>query len=120
MQYINPLQAISYGTQSTFSFIVLNYVGLYKLIMKPEQLKSNLGSRNDCPNGTTGCERFQFSDYFSGFNKFDLDDNEFIAHTGFRWRTYNFAFLEGIFGKPVPIKVQALLQRVGFALLLLL
>ena len=31
-----------------------------------------------------------------------------------------FAFFEGIFIKPVPIKIQAFLQRIGFALLLLL
>ena len=118
----NPLQAISYGTQSTFSFIVLNYVGLYKLIMKPEQLKSNLGG--PVMIATMGQQVAQ-----KGFSSLII----FLASISLILMIMNllpipvldgghiiFAFLEGIFGKPVPIKVQALLQRVGFALLLLL
>ena len=118
----NPLQAISYGTQSTFSFIVLNYVGLYKLIMKPEQLKSNLGG--PVMIATMGQQVAQ-----KGFSSLII----FLASISLILMIMNllpipvldgghiiFAFLEGIFGKPVPIKVQAFLQRVGFAILLLL
>ena len=118
----NPLQAISYGTQSTFSFIVLNYVGLYKLIMKPEQLKSNLGG--PVMIATMGQQVAQ-----KGFSSLII----FLASISLILMIMNllpipvldgghiiFAFLEGIFGKPVPIKVQAFLQRIGFALLLLL
>lgn len=121
IQY-NPLQAISYGTQSTFSFIVLNYVGLYKLIMKPEQLKSNLGG--PVMIATMGQQVAQ-----KGFSSLII----FLASISLILMIMNllpipvldgghiiFAFLEGIFGKPVPIKVQAFLQRIGFALLLLL
>lgn len=121
IQY-NPLQAISYGTQSTFGFIVLNYVGLYKLIMKPEQLKSNLGG--PVMIATMGQQVAQ-----KGFSSLII----FLASISLILMIMNllpipvldgghiiFAFLEGIFGKPVPIKVQAFLQRIGFALLLLL
>ena len=118
----NPLQAISYGTQSTISFIVMNYVGLYKLISKPEQLKNNLGG--PVMIATMGQQVAQ-----RGFSSLII----FLASISLILMIMNllpipvldgghifFAFLEGIFGKPVPIKVQAFLQRVGFAILLLL
>ena len=118
----NPLQAISYGTQSTISFIVMNYVGLYKLISKPEQLKNNLGG--PVMIATMGQQVAQRS-----FSSLII----FLASISLILMIMNllpipvldgghifFAFLEGIFGKPVPIKVQAFLQRVGFAILLLL
>ncbi|HCM16326.1 MAG TPA: RIP metalloprotease RseP, partial [Candidatus Cloacimonas sp.] len=31
-----------------------------------------------------------------------------------------FAFIEGVIGKPVPQKVQSILQRIGFAILITL
>ncbi|HNW24228.1 MAG TPA: RIP metalloprotease RseP [Candidatus Cloacimonas sp.] len=118
----NPLQAISYGARSTVSFIVLNYVGLYKLIMKPEQLKNNLGG--PVMIATMGQQVAQ-----RGFSSLII----FLASISLVLMIMNllpipildgghifFAFLEGIFGKPVPIKVQAFLQRIGFALLMLL
>ncbi len=118
----NPWQAISYGARSTFSFIVMNYVGLYKLVMKPEQLKNNLGG--PVMIATMGQQVAQ-----RGISSLII----FLASISLVLMIMNllpipildgghifFAFLEGIFGKPVPIKVQAFLQRIGFALLLLL
>ncbi len=118
----NPLQAISYGARSTVSFIVLNYVGLYKLVMKPEQLKNNLGG--PVMIATMGQQVAQ-----RGVSSLII----FLASISLVLMIMNllpipildgghifFAFLEGIFGKPVPIKVQAFLQRIGFALLMLL
>ena len=118
----NPWQAISYGARSTFSFIVMNYVGLYKLVMKPEQLKNNLGG--PVMIATMGQQVAQ-----RGISSLII----FLASISLVLMIMNllpipildgghifFAFLEGIFGKPVPIKVQAFLQRIGFALLMLL
>jgi len=118
----NPWQAISYGARSTFSFIVMNYVGLYKLVMKPEQLKNNLGG--PVMIATMGQQVAQ-----RGVSSLII----FLASISLVLMIMNllpipildgghifFAFLEGIFGKPVPIKVQAFLQRIGFALLMLL
>jgi regulator of sigma E protease len=118
----NPLEAISYGARSTLNFIVMNYVGLYKLIMKPEQLKNNVGG--PIMIATMGQQVAQ-----RGFSSLII----FLASISLVLMIMNllpipildgghifFAFFEGIFRKPVPIKIQAFLQRIGFALLLLL
>ncbi len=118
----NPLEAINYGARSTLNFVVMNYVGLYKLIMKPEQLKNNVGG--PVMIATMGQQVAQ-----RGFSSLII----FLASISLVLMIMNllpipildgghifFAFLEGIFRRPVPIKIQAFLQRIGFALLLLL
>ena len=120
--HYNPLEAISYGARSTLNFIVMIYVGLYKLIMKPEQLKNNVGG--PIMIATMGQQVAQ-----RGFSSLII----FLASISLVLMIMNllpipildgghifFAFFEGIFRKPVPIKIQAFLQRIGFALLLLL
>lgn len=115
-------QSVIYGARSTVAFLVMNYVGITKLFSRPEQLKNNLGGPVMIATMSQQIAQRGFAAHILFFGSISLvlmlmnllpipvlDGGHIL-----------FAFLEGIFRKPVPLRVQGLMQRIGLALLLML
>lgn len=121
-QVHTPVQALEYGVKSTFGFIALNYAGLYKIITNPKALKSSVGgpvmiyslSSQSAKRGAASWLMFvaAISLVLMIMNLLPipvLDGGHII-----------FALIQGVIGKPIPIKVQLVLQNIGVVLLLML
>ncbi len=117
-----PLQAVEYGVKSTLNFVVLNYVGLYKLISRPETIKSSVG-------GPVMIYSLSSQSAKKGWNAWLM----FVAAISLVLMIMNllpipvldgghimFAIVQGIIGKPIPVRIQIIAQNVGFVLLMLL
>ncbi len=117
-----PVKAVQYGVTSTLNFIALNYVGLYKIISCPETLKSSVG-------GPVMIYSMSSQSAQKGVSSWIL----FVAAISLVLMIMNllpipvldgghimFALVQGIIGRPVPRKVQLVLQNIGMILLLLL
>jgi regulator of sigma E protease len=122
LQSYPPLKAVEYGAKSTLGFIYINYVGLYKIISRPETIKSSVG-------GPVMIYSLSSQSAHKGWTSWIL----FVAAISLVLMIMNllpipvldgghimFALAQGIMGKPVPRKVQIFLQNVGFVLLMLL
>jgi regulator of sigma E protease len=122
MQSYPPLKAVEYGVKSTFGFIVFNYVGLYKIISRPETIKSSVG-------GPVMIYSLSSQSARKGWTSWIL----FVAAISLVLMIMNllpipvldgghimFALVQGIIGRPIPRKIQILLQNVGVVLLLML
>lgn len=120
--HYNPAQAVVYGSRSTVNFIIMNYVGLYKLFGHPEELKNNLGGpvMMATISQQVGQRGFSYLIIFFGSISLILMIMNLLPIPVLDGGHIMFAFLEGIFRRPVPLKVQGLLQRIGLALLLVL
>ena len=116
----SPVEAMQYGSLSTLSFITMQYSGLFRLAKKPSELKNNVGGpvmlvsmANDV--GSRGISSILL--FFASISLILMIMNLLpipILDGGH----IMFFIIEGIFGKPVPLKVQGIAQRIGFALLL--
>jgi regulator of sigma E protease len=118
----NILQSISYGTISTVSFIYLNYALLFKLVAHPEAIKSNLG-------GPVMIYTMSQQTAGKGWDAILL----FLASISIVLMIMNllpipvldgghifFCVIEGIFKKPLPLRVQIILQNIGLFILMFL
>ncbi|MFO7659893.1 MAG: RIP metalloprotease RseP [Candidatus Cloacimonadaceae bacterium] len=121
-QSFPPVKAVQLGVVSTVNFIALNYIGLYKIISKPETLKSSVG-------GPVMIYSMSSQSAKKGASNWIL----FVAAISLVLMIMNllpipvldgghimFALIQGIIGKPIPRKVQLVLQNIGMVLLLLL
>lgn len=117
-----PLKAISAGFTSTFGFLAINYVSLYRMISRPETIKSSVG-------GPVMIYSLSQQSAQKGLNNWIM----FVAAISLVLMIMNllpipildgghiiFAIIQGITGKPLPHKVQVILQNVGLFLLVLL
>lgn len=115
-------QSLRYGTIFSINVVVLNYVAFYKLIQKPKELKNNVGgpvmiytmSKQSAEKGIDSILIF-----IAGISLILMIMNLLpipILDGGHIF----FCFLEGIFRKPIPLRVQVVLQQMGFAVLLFL
>ncbi len=118
----NLLESVKYGTFSTINFVYLNYALLVKLIAKPEALKSNIG-------GPVMLYTMSKQTAGKGLDVILL----FVASISIVLMIMNllpipvldgghifFCVMEGIFGKPLPLKVQIILQNIGIFILIFL
>ena len=116
----NILQSITYGTVSTISFVYLNYALLFKLVAHPEAIKSNLG-------GPVMIYTMSQQTVGKGLDVILL----FLASISIVLMIMNllpipvldgghifFCLIEGIFKKPLPLKVQIILQNIGIFILM--
>jgi len=115
-------QAISYGARSTVSFVIMNYVGLYKLFGQPDQIKNNLGGPVMIATMSQQIAQKGFSYHILFFASISLIlmIMNLLPIPVLDGGHIMFAFLEGILGRPVPIRIQAFMQRIGLAVLLVL
>ena len=117
-----PLKAMKYGISATTGFVAVNYVGLYKLITNPGTIKSSVG-------GPVMIYSLSSQSAKKGWNSWIV----FVAAISLVLMIMNllpipaldgghvmFALIQAVTGKPLPHKVQIILQNIGFMLLLLL
>jgi regulator of sigma E protease len=115
-------ESIQYGLISTINMVYLNYYGLYKLIINPSTIKDNVGgpvmmvtmSRQTIQKGWNSILVFvaMISIVLMVMNLLPipiLDGGHII-----------FCIIEGITKKPLSIKTQVILQRIGLFILLFL
>lgn len=117
-----PLKALKYGVTATYSFIVINYVGLYKVISKPETLKSSVGGPVMLYSMSSQSARKGWSTWiiFVAAISLVLMIMNLLPIPVLDGGHIMFALIQGITGKPLPRKVQIVLQNIGMILLLLL
>jgi len=115
-------QAVTYGARSTVGFIVMNYVGIYKLFGQPEQLKNSLGGPVMIATMSQQIAKKGISYHILFFASISLIlmIMNLLPIPVLDGGHIMFSILEGILGRPVPVYIQAFLQRVGLALLLVL
>jgi len=115
-------ESMKYGSLTAVDFMVLNYVGIYKLVLKPTELKNNLG-------GPVLMYTLSKQTVKQGWNSI----LNFIAIISIILMVMNllpipildggiifFCFIEGIRGKALSIKTQMTLQKIGASILILL
>lgn len=115
-----PLEAVQLGVLSTGNFIVMNYKGLYQLVKRPSQLKNNIGgpvlmASMSSEMGKKGAGTLIL---FFGSISLILMIMNLLPIPILDGGHIMFSIIEGIIGRPVPIPVQAFLQKIGFLLLI--
>jgi len=113
-------ESFKYGAITTASFTVLNYSAIIKMVANPKALKNNVGGPIMMYTMSKQSSKKGFSNVLG-----------FIAAISIVLMIMNllpipvldgghifFCFLEGIFRKPLSLKVQIALQNVGFMLLM--
>ena len=115
-------EAATNSVYGVSNFIVLNYYGLYKLILKPEQLKSNLGGpvMMATISQQAGKKGAVYLILFFGSISLLLMIMNLLPIPILDGGLIFFCFIEAIRRKPLSLRIQGILQRVGFALLMLL
>ena len=121
-QRYNLFDSVRYGAISTATFIVINYYALYRMVSRPAAAKDQIGgpvmivamSRQTTAMGLGAIISFiaSISLILMIMNLLPipvLDGGHIFFYT-----------IEGIFGKPIPLRVQAFVQQLGFMLLILL
>lgn len=117
-----PPQALKNGISSTFTFIGMNYAGLYQLILQPKQLGSSVGGpvMLATMSQQVGDKGFGYLLIFFASISLILMIMNLLPIPVLDGGHIMFCLIEGVIGRPVPLRIQALLQRVGLTLLLLL
>lgn len=118
----NFWESIKYGTVSTADIVILNYVGLYKLLLKPSELKNNLGgpvmmytmSKETAKQGWGSILTFvaMISVILMVMNLLPIP----ILDGGMIF----FCMIEGIRRKALSLRTQLTLQKIGFSVLIIL
>jgi len=113
-------ESVKYGTITTVSFTILNYSAIGKMVANPKQLKDNVGgpimmytmSKQSSEKGLSNALGFiaAISIVLMIMNLLPIP----VLDGGHIF----FCFLEGIFRKPLSLKVQIALQNVGLMLLM--
>lgn len=116
----NLPEAIENGTISTFSFIVLNYVTLYKLISKPSAIRQNLGGPVMILSMTkqSAEKGFDTALIFLAAISLILMIMNLLPIPILDGGHIFFCFIEGIFRKPLSLRLQTVLQNIGLVLLM--
>ncbi len=115
-----PLEAIQLGVLSTGNFIVMNYRGLFELVKRPSQLKNNLGGPVLMASMSTEIGRKGIGSLilFFGSISLILMIMNLLPIPILDGGHIMFSIIEGIIGRPIPLAVQGVLQRIGFMLLI--
>ncbi|MCB5231070.1 MAG: RIP metalloprotease RseP [Candidatus Cloacimonas sp.] len=116
------MESVKYSAISTANFIAINYYALFKIISKPLSAKEHIG-------GPVMIVTMSHQTAQMGFGAVLA----FMASISLVLMIMNllpipvldgghifFFFLEGIFKKPLPIRVQNVIQQIGFFFLMLL
>ncbi|MCD4820124.1 MAG: RIP metalloprotease RseP [Candidatus Cloacimonetes bacterium] len=115
-------ESVNYGIATTMNIIVMNYVGLSKVITKPKDMKDNLGgpvmlvtmSKQTINKG------WDTALIFFGSISLILMIMNLLPIPILDGGHIFFCFIEGIFRKPLSVNTQAVLQRLGFSFLIVL
>lgn len=115
-------QAFSLGALSGFEFIARNYTGLFKLFARPEQLTRNIGGpvMIATMSSQMGAKGLSYLILFFGSISLILMVMNLLPIPILDGGHIMFCIIEAIIRRPVPVRIQELLQKIGFMLLLLL
>lgn len=115
-------EAVKLGAYNAFSFISLNYQALGKLLRSPSELKKSVGGPVMIVSMSQQIGRRGFGSlliFFGGISLMLMIMNLLpipILDGGL----ILFSLIEGIIRRPIPLKVQSILQSIGFVLLMAL
>jgi len=115
-------QAIVFGSGSALDFVVRNYSALFKLFAKPKQLAKNVGGPVMIATMSTQASNkgAAYLIMFFGSISLILMTMNLLPIPVLDGGHIFFFIIEGIFRRPVPLKVQAILQKFGLIILVLL
>jgi len=115
-------ESIKYGSITTANYVIVNYVGLYKLFMKPAELKNNIGgpvlmytmSKQTAKRGWNSILTFValISIVLMVMNLLPIP----ILDGGMIF----FCLIEAFRKKALSIKTQITLQKIGFSMLMIM
>ena len=116
----SPIEALHYGSLSTVSFITMQYSGLFRLAKRPAELKNNVGGAVMLVSMSQDAGRRGFSSMllFLASISLILMIMNLLPIPILDGGHIMFYAIEGIIGRPVPLKVQGIAQRVGLVLLI--
>ena len=116
----NLTDSVKFGTITTASFVYLNYKSLYLLVKNPAAFKNSIGGPVMVFSMTAQSSKKGFSDLILFISAISillmimnllpipvLDGGHIL-----------FCIIEGIIKKPVPLKIQIVLQQFGFLVLI--
>jgi regulator of sigma E protease len=117
-----PLEAIQLGAVNTVNFIILNYQALGKLVQKPQELTKSVGGPVMIVSMSQSFGKKGFSSllFFFGSISLMLAIMNLLPIPVLDGGLILFAIIEGIIRKPVPQKIQSILQTIGFFILIFL
>jgi len=120
-QYSIP-EAFRYGVPATFGYIGQYYNAIYKLFLKPEQLARNVGGpvMIATMSSEVGSRGIGYLIMFFGSISLILMIMNLLPIPILDGGHVMFCLIEGVTGRPVSLKVQSILQRIGFSLLIML
>ncbi len=114
--------SIRYGAISTASFLVVNYYALFRLISRPMVAKDQLGGPVmivALSKQTTAMGWGVIISFIASISLILMIMNLLPIPVLDGGHIF-FYLIEGIFGKPIPLKTQGLVQQIGFIILILL
>jgi regulator of sigma E protease len=116
------LEAIQLGAVNTVNFIILNYQALGKLVQKPQELTKSVGGPVMIVSMSQSFGKKGFSSllFFFGSISLMLAIMNLLPIPVLDGGLILFAIIEGIIRKPVPQKIQSILQTIGFFILIFL
>ena len=116
------LEAIEYGSLTTVNFVYLNYAMLLKLIANPAAIKSNIGGpvMMYTMSKQTAGKGLDVVLNFIGMISLILMIMNLLPIPILDGGHIFFCFMEGIFRRPLSLKLQIVLQNVGLFLLMFL
>jgi regulator of sigma E protease len=122
IQTYTPGQALGYGVRATVNFVALNYVGLYKMFSHPETIKSSVGGPVMIYSLSSQSARKGWSSWllFVAAISLVLMIMNLLPIPVLDGGHVMFALIQAVIGRPLPRKVQVILQNIGLMLLLLL
>lgn len=115
-------EAVRNGFVSTGTFIITYYKAMYHLIRKPNEIKSSLGGPVMIVSMSqqVGKKGLGYLILFFASVSLILMVMNLLPIPILDGGHILFAIIEGIIGVPIPQKVQGLLQKIGFILLIML
>jgi len=113
-------QSIRHAVVSTAKLLEINYYGLYQIFKNPASLSSSIAgpimisqsAKNFSKNGFSSILRF------IAFINVVLFVMNLLPIPILDGGTIIFCLIEGIFGRPIPLKGQRIMQQIGFFLLI--
>ena len=115
-------EAVVQGSKYAAAFVVSNYTALFKVIAKPDQLAKNVGGPVMIATVSTqaGSRGIAYLILYFGAISLVLMVMNLLPIPVLDGGHIFFYVIEGIFRKPIPLKIQATLQKIGLAILILL
>ena len=116
----NLYDSIKYGVVTTINFVYLNYKAIFTLFQNPALFKNNVGGPIMIHYLTSQATQLGISStlYFMAAISIMLMIMNLLPIPVFDGGHFMFFLYEGIFRRPIPIKIQMFLQQIGIFILI--